>query len=314
MAQHDLPSAARRFWQVRTPLLSRQILLTCPLTTPQQRTHAPDYLTLIALAVGYLLIQTLITPFHRLFSPTNLSISFPHAEVERVPVAFLFVYAGALPLAILAAWALILRPGAHKAHVTILGLLMSLVLTSFLTDVFKNAVGRPRPDLLARCMVRAGWDKEPGHPVLVGVEVCTQTNHHKLQDGWRSFPSGHSSFAFAGLGYMAMYDYTTLHFALGTRIDLLTETGSSPANYTSSAHSPISHASSWRSPRWSAPRSLPSRAARTTGTTSTTSRSARCWGSSSRTSFIGNITRRCVPRAAMCRTRRSRRIIMAMAS
>ena len=27
----------------------------------------------------------------------------------------------------------------------------SLLLTSFITDVIKNAVGRPRPDLIARC-------------------------------------------------------------------------------------------------------------------------------------------------------------------
>jgi len=91
------------------------------------------------------------------------------------------------------------RPGSHKAHVTILGFFVTLVLTSFLTDVIKNVVGRPRPDFISRCIPKKGT---PGD-ILVAWTVCTQTNDHILQEGWRSFPSGHSSFSFAGLGYLA---------------------------------------------------------------------------------------------------------------
>ena len=111
------------------------------------------------------------------------------------------VYAAALPFAVLLLWAALLGPGWHKSHVTILGLFISVMLTAFLTDVVKNAVGRPRPDLLARCKPRAGTPQNK----LVTIDVCTETDHHVLHDGWRSFPSGHSSFAFSGLGYLAMY-------------------------------------------------------------------------------------------------------------
>ena len=119
----------------------------------------------------------------------------------------MFGYAGGIPLLIMALWAVILRPGGHKIHVTILGLFISLILTSFLTDVVKNSVGRPRPDLLARCKPARGT---PEHS-LVTIEVCTETNQHVLQDGWRSFPSGHSSFAFSGLGYLALYVLLPAH-------------------------------------------------------------------------------------------------------
>lgn len=67
--------------------------------------------------------------------------------------------------------------------------------------MIKNAVGRPRPDLISRCQ------PEPGTPEhqLITYLSCTQQNHHLLHDGWRSFPSGHSSFAFAGLGYLSWF-------------------------------------------------------------------------------------------------------------
>lgn len=82
-----------------------------------------------------------------------------------------------------------------------------MLLTAFLTDVIKNAVGRPRPDLLDRC--QPTQNTKPN--VLVNIEVCTTPNSHKLQDGWRSFPSGHSSFAFAGLGFLSLFLAGQLH-------------------------------------------------------------------------------------------------------
>ncbi|CAF9937256.1 MAG: hypothetical protein HETSPECPRED_010609 [Heterodermia speciosa] len=117
------------------------------------------------------------------------------------------LYSGVIPLLTLFLWAAAFQPGVHKAHVTILGLLTSLILSSFLADVVKNAVGRPRPDLIARCKPAKGT---PEHQ-LVTIDVCTETNLHKLHDGWRSFPSGHSSFAFGGLGFLALFLAGQMH-------------------------------------------------------------------------------------------------------
>ena len=163
-------------------------------------------------------------PFHRMFSLNNIALQYPHADVERVPLctcpylpylskrscpvtrlisvvlAWLFAYAGGIPLLFMVLWAIVLRPDGHKIHVSILGLFITLILSSFLTDIVKNSVGRPRPDLIARCKPAKGT---PGHS-LITIHECTETNHHILHDGWRSFPSGHSSFAFSGLGYLAL--------------------------------------------------------------------------------------------------------------
>lgn len=91
----------------------------------------------------------------------------------------------------------------------------SLILTSFITNVVKNAVGRPRPDLISRCKPAPTTPTD----VLVDIMVCTETNHHTLHDGWRSFPSGHSSFAFAGLGFLTLFFCGQMH-VLRPRTDL----------------------------------------------------------------------------------------------
>ena len=39
---------------------------------------------------------------------------------------------------------------------------------------------------------------------LVDYGVCSQENKQRLDNGFKSFPSGHSSFAFSGLGYIAL--------------------------------------------------------------------------------------------------------------
>jgi diacylglycerol diphosphate phosphatase/phosphatidate phosphatase len=145
-------------------------------------------------------IQIFVTPFHRMFALDNQALQYPFATVERVPVLWSIFYAGVIPLLILLVWAAVFRPSPYKVQVTILGFLTAIMLTSLLTDIIKNAVGRPRPDLISRCMPRKGTPES----TLVYWTVCTQTNEHILQEGWRSFPSGHSSFSFAGLGYLSL--------------------------------------------------------------------------------------------------------------
>ena len=112
-----------------------------------------------------------------------------------------FVYALFVPLFLILLYNSAFGSRIHKHHVSILGIAIALILASTVTDIIKNMVGRPRPDLLARC--RPSPDTPPN--TLVSIAVCTETDHHRLHDGWRSFPSGHSSFAFAGLGYTSLF-------------------------------------------------------------------------------------------------------------
>jgi diacylglycerol diphosphate phosphatase/phosphatidate phosphatase len=118
-----------------------------------------------------------------------------------------FVYALFIPLGILILYNVVRRSSSHKHEVTYLSFAIALLITSFITDFIKNAAGRPRPDLIARCNPSPGTQPNK----LVTIDVCLETAHHKLHDGWRSFPSGHASFSFAGLGYLAIFLAGQLH-------------------------------------------------------------------------------------------------------
>lgn len=118
-----------------------------------------------------------------------------------------FVYALFVPLGFLVAWNTFFRSSRLKHEVTYLSFAISVILSAVITDIIKNAVGRPRPDLIARCIPAP--ETKPN--VLVSIDVCTREDGHVLQDGWRSFPSGHSSFSFAGLGFLSLFLAGQLH-------------------------------------------------------------------------------------------------------
>lgn len=119
----------------------------------------------------------------------------------------LFIYALYIPLGTLVIYNLVSRSGSAKHEATYLSFSITIMLTFFLTTIIKNAVGRPRPDLLDRCQPSADAKAD----VLVSILVCTSPHDEKLQDGWRSFPSGHSSFSFAGLGFLSLFLAGQLH-------------------------------------------------------------------------------------------------------
>ena len=165
------------------------------------RSYAADYIGFFMIIAASFYVHAFIEPVHQLFRLDNRARQYPHAAIERVSPRenILFSLVGSLVIIIL--YSLIFRVGLHKTHVSLLGLFISVFLTSLLTDIVKNAIGRPRPDLIARCKPQPGT---PEHD-LVSISVCTETDHHTLHDGWRSFPSGHSSWAFSGLGYLALF-------------------------------------------------------------------------------------------------------------
>ena len=70
------------------------------------------------------------------------------------------------------------------------------------------AAGRPRPDLFSRCQIPDDYTQNPVHG-LTSWTICTRTD--LLTDGFRSFPSGHASFAWSGMWYLILYSAASEH-------------------------------------------------------------------------------------------------------
>ncbi|KAJ5281749.1 hypothetical protein N7478_007121 [Penicillium angulare] len=172
-----------------------------------QRTYAGDYIAFGVLVAAWFLIHAFIKPFHRMFSLDNKSIQYPYATQERVPLNMMFICGGWIPLGVILVWAALKRPGLQQTQATVIGFAVSLLLTTVLTDIIKNAVGRPRPDLLARCKPARGTPDN----ILLTWEICTEPSKGFLHEGWRSFPSGHSSYSFSGLGYLTLFLCGQMH-------------------------------------------------------------------------------------------------------
>ena len=84
-----------------------------------------------------------------------------------------------------------------------MGLALGLATTFFFTAALKNLIGKPRPDLLSRCNLDPATVQQyalgglgtqlPLWNLLISSTACRQPDTSKLDDGFNSFPSGHSS-------------------------------------------------------------------------------------------------------------------------
>ncbi|KAJ2614535.1 hypothetical protein H4S08_001652 [Coemansia sp. RSA 1365] len=164
--------------------------------------YVPDYMVLVVMAVLWGLISK-IHPFHRDFSLTDKTIQYPH-KPDSVPFYAAVLLCLALPLVVIVVWTGLVRRSFHDMNAGVLGLCMALVLNMMITNTVKNLAGRLRPDFIDRCDLDVDNVREPRVGLLTSA-VCRQTDMDLLLDGMRSFPSGHTSFSFAGLTYLALW-------------------------------------------------------------------------------------------------------------
>lgn len=111
--------------------------------------------------------------------------------------------------------ALIWRRKLWEWNTAWMGLGVALAGAFMVTEGLKDIAGKPRPDLLARCnpdlskvqqyhISGLGLVNTEG-PFLVDWRICQQTSKSVLSDGFASWPSGHSSFSWAGLFYLTLF-------------------------------------------------------------------------------------------------------------
>ncbi|KXH35221.1 hypothetical protein CSIM01_11175 [Colletotrichum simmondsii] len=192
--------------------------------------YAIDWVLLIAFAVAGLLLGNL-SPQKRPFNLENPDISFP-LHSDTVSVANLLLLSVALPIVVIFGVVILFVPGGTvprdtprslvwsrkiwEVHAGWLGLILSVVTTWFIVSTTKNLLGKPRPNALARCQpdldnlaryIVGGISNTTTVAMgqLVSADICTNPDKSVIDEGFRSFPSGHSSVAASGLIYLMLF-------------------------------------------------------------------------------------------------------------
>ncbi|KAK6119969.1 hypothetical protein DH2020_046296 [Rehmannia glutinosa] len=162
------------------------------------RFHMHDWLILMLLVVIEIVLNV-IEPFHRFVGEDMMTdLKYPLKD-NTIPFWAVPIIGIILPFTVIIVFYFI-RKDVYDLHHAMLGLLFSVLITGVLTDAIKDAVGRPRPDFFWRCFPDG---KGVFHNVTGDVQ-CTGLRS-VIREGHKSFPSGHTSWSFAGLGFLAWY-------------------------------------------------------------------------------------------------------------
>ncbi|KAL8947004.1 MAG: hypothetical protein Q9222_006669 [Ikaeria aurantiellina] len=229
-----------------------------------------DWIVLIAIAgIGAAFSQ--IAPRKRPFDITDRAISYP-LEPETVTNTVLILVTLLVPAAIVLVGSLFIPTGAKPPSSTSaslkrklwewntgwMGLALAYSIAFIVTNGAKEVLGKPRPNLLARCNPDVTRQAEAtaggiGGQIEEGItmfdwRICRNTGS-LLDEGFRSFPSGHSSrkllssgctarrfneetVAFAGLVYLALW----LCAKLGIAIPMAGTQNTSPTSLVVKEH------------------------------------------------------------------------------
>ena len=170
---------------------------------------------------------------HRPFSLQDPSISYPWSP-DTVSVSVLIIVSLLVPFIITAVISLIFIPGPTASSATPksliwrrklwevntgwMGLGLSCAVAFMATEGLKNLAGKPRPYAIQGCnpdlnnvdAYRIGglgnsFTTTGATPILVDSGICQERDPATLREIFASWPSGHSSFAFAGLLYLTLF-------------------------------------------------------------------------------------------------------------
>ncbi|KXS09098.1 PAP2-domain-containing protein [Gonapodya prolifera JEL478] len=177
--------------------------------------HALDWLGGILMVIAGFAVA-FIHPNERYFYPDDESISYAWKE-DTYPTWALAIPLPIVPVVVFVLYSGIGRRRWDEVHRAVLAMVVAGGLTILVTDVFKVAVGRLRPDFIDACqplasLVATAISTPSGPGRSLPPSSCTGLVW-RIQDSRQSFPSGHTSYSFCGMGIVSLYLWERLSFA-----------------------------------------------------------------------------------------------------
>jgi len=181
-----------------------------------------DWMLVILLYAIKLFISQYFEPHERQFSLDDATISYPY-KGDTVTMTYLVTSFVSIALIIILITPLFKKNIKYNCHQAILGLLLSICTTDLVSIIIKTMVGRYRPDFIAVCDVdfqkveeqynyyrNITSSEDYGPRNIFNTSICKASKRDLLQER-KSFPSGHSAFAFSSMTFIALYIAGQIH-------------------------------------------------------------------------------------------------------
>ncbi|KAF6014535.1 hypothetical protein HII12_001359 [Brettanomyces bruxellensis] len=184
------------------------------------KAYIPTWIVTGAIFAISFIMELTCEPFKRHFVLSDPSISYPFSYHERFNDTNLWLSAVLVPYVVMIGISSLkhLFGGeqntpkyAHILHITTLAFFLAMGINGFVTEFLKLRIGKLRPDFLERC-----GPTIDSSAALIGKvyneTICSKPLGEILfKDGFKSCPSGHSSFAWCGFNFLNLWISGQLH-------------------------------------------------------------------------------------------------------
>lgn len=186
------------------------VVAGCNISIVSALSYMIDWITYSSMLVFALVWGSQTAPQKPDFSVWDINIMHMYIPENETyaPIWYLLILIMLVPIAIIGIccyWYLQNKSRSRimwDIHQALLGSFGAIVSQLLLVVLVKNIAGVPRPDFLQRC--QPDYNSITEFQLVTDV-ICTRIDESLINEGFRSFPSGHSSTVFASQVFLSLF-------------------------------------------------------------------------------------------------------------